>query len=242
MALVSGAIERIFDGGGDALGRVTGDAQGLRDLVGSLEADAKDVLREPEGVFLDGFDGAVTVLFVDFCGEVGADPAALEEDHHLLDRFLFEPGGFDHRDSFAADSAHFGQALGMVVDDVQCFGTEMGDDAFGRHRTDAFDQAAAKVFLDAGHGRGKDRTQADDGELFAILGVQVPVSVELDGFAYVNTDHRAHDRCLFLPVRQVTGRLFQRQFGDCIAVFFIVEGDALDDAAQQILHFAAHGC
>ena len=232
MALFPGPVKRKLDTGGDALGRVFSDSLGLRDPVCRQEANAINILGEPIRIPLHSFNSAVAVTFVDFCRQAGADTVALQKDHHLLDRFLLDPGGVDHRHSFLADPAHFGQPLRMAVNNIERFGAKMGDDALGSHRAYALDQATAQILLDAGYGRGQYRTHPGYGKLFAILRMHLPVAAQFHGLPNIDANHGAHDRRLFLPMGQMRRGPLRRQLGDGIAILFVMVGDAFDYAAQ----------
>ncbi len=77
---------------------------------------------------------------------------ALQEEHHLFDLLLLGPGPRDDLDALAAHAQHLVQALRLLLDDAQRVQPELAHDALGRDRTDALDQAAAQVLLQAGDG------------------------------------------------------------------------------------------
>ena len=205
------------------------DADRPRDLVRGDEADAEDVARQPVGVVLDDLDGVIAVGFVDLDGQAGGDAVALQEKHHLFDLLLFGPGAGDQIHPFAADAEHLVQALRFLFDDLQRFQPEFAHDAFGRHRADALDQPAAQVFLQAGDGGGQDRADRFSLELPAILGMRHPRAAQLDRLADIDAEHVADDR-------DRIARAVRRQLRDGVAVFFVVEGDAFDCAAQRFQH------
>ena len=71
----------------------------------------------------------------------------LQEDHDFFDGFLRGPGFFDHRDTLLGDAGNLDQAGAVPLDDVEGFQAEVRHDASGRHRANAFDEAAAQVLL-----------------------------------------------------------------------------------------------
>ena len=137
-----------------ALRRGRGDAELRGDLVGALEADAEDVDRELVGVLLDDRDRAILVGFVDAYGVRRGHAVGLEEEHHVLDAPLLDPR---RRDALAADGADpfdLGEALGLLVDDLQGLHAEVLHEALGHDLADAPDEPRAEVFLDPDESRG----------------------------------------------------------------------------------------
>jgi hypothetical protein len=155
----------------DPLRAVAGDPHAHGDRVGGLEADAPHVGREPVRLGAHHVHRLVAVLLVDPDGQRRGDPHALQEDHHLLDRLLFRPGGGDHRGALGAQAVHLDQAPGRVVDDVHDVDAEVLDHALGHHRADALDQPGSQVPLDALHGRGQHGGVGGHLELLAVPGV-----------------------------------------------------------------------
>jgi hypothetical protein len=62
----------------------------------------------------------------------------------------------DLLDAFGTDAVDFGQPLAVVLDDVEGVHAELGNDEFGKLRSDPLDKSAAEVLLQSeecgGHG------------------------------------------------------------------------------------------
>ena len=78
-------------------------------------------------------------------------------------------------DPLLTDAGHFDQPFGLAVNDLQRLHAEMGDNAFGRHRADAFDQAAAQVLFDPGDGGRQHAAHLFHRKLFAVFWVNRPL-------------------------------------------------------------------
>lgn len=63
---------------------VVGVAQVLCDGVGSLEADAPDVIGQAIGIVTDFFNALLAVFFKDLGSESGTDAMPLEKYHDVL--------------------------------------------------------------------------------------------------------------------------------------------------------------
>src|SRR5690606_29450190 len=131
VAVVGGLGQGVAQAGFDAFGAVVRDADGLGDGVGGLEADPPHVVGQAVGLGADDFDAAFAVLLEDAHRDGGGHADALQEDHHFFDDFLFFPGVGDHAGAFGAEAGDFGEAFGVVFDDVEGAGAEVVDDAFG---------------------------------------------------------------------------------------------------------------
>ena len=59
-------------------------------------------------------------------------------------------------DALGTNAVHLAEPLTVLLDDVEGVHAELGDDELGELRADAFDESAAKVFLQSeergGHG------------------------------------------------------------------------------------------
>jgi len=93
---------------------------------------------------------------------------ALQKEHHVLDGFLRRPGALDHRHAAFANARDLNQSFALFFDNGQRFQSEVRDNALRRHRADAFDQAAAQVFFQAGQGGRLRFLRRDDLELLAL--------------------------------------------------------------------------
>src|SRR5262249_29850441 len=90
----------------------------LRDLVGGLEADAVNLLRQEIGIGPDLFDGGFAVSLVNADRAAGAYAVGVEEDHDLADDLLFRPGFLDAAAPLRADAFDVLQSPRFVFDDV----------------------------------------------------------------------------------------------------------------------------
>ena len=104
------------------------------------------------------------------------DAVRLQEQHHVLDRFLLCPGLADARRAHRADAQHQPQLLRVMVEHVERLQPEFFDDAPGRDRADAFDQPGAEILFDALDGGGQDLLAAFGFELLAVLGMIHPLA------------------------------------------------------------------
>ena len=104
----------------------------------------------------------------------------LQKHHDLPDGFLIGPAGGDALDPLGTDAVECAQPLGSVLDDIEDLLTERRDQLLGEMRADAFDHAAAKVFLDAFERAGRQDLQEGRPELQAVLAVSVPPAAGLD--------------------------------------------------------------
>ena len=193
VALIGEVAQRVDHAGRHARGRIVRQAQIVRDLVGGLEADAVDVLRQTIGIGLHQIDRGVAVLLVDFDGEAGVDAVALQKQHHLLDRFLFVPGAGDGGGALGADAQHLADALRRMIEHVQRFQAKALDDARGGDRADAFDQAGAEIFLEPFDRGGQHLLALFGFELLAVLRVGDPLALQAQRFAGGDFRQRADD-------------------------------------------------
>ena len=128
---------------------VVRDANLLRDLVGGLEADAVDVLRQAIGVGLDLVDCALAVGLVDAHRPARADAVGVEEHHDFADDFLLGPRFLNAMAALRPDAVHVLQPGGLLLDDVENLLAEFYDQLLGVNGTNALNHAAAQIFLDA---------------------------------------------------------------------------------------------
>ena len=180
-------VHRLQQGIGDAgpgadHGRLR-DAQLFGDLVGGLEADAPDIAGEPVGVLGHQRDRVRPVGLVDAHGTRRAHTMALEEHHDLADGFLVGPGGGNACHAFGADAAHLGQALRLLLDDVEDGFPERRDQPLGEMRADTLHQTRAEIFLNALQGRGGCRFQEIGRELLSMVAMRGPPPAGLDELA-----------------------------------------------------------
>ena len=91
VALVGQFLQDVLQAGLGAQFGLLADAQALGDLVGGLEADARDISGQPVWVLGDLLDRLVPVRLVDAKGPAGADAVAVQKDHDLPDHLLLVP-------------------------------------------------------------------------------------------------------------------------------------------------------
>ena len=80
---------------------------------------------------------------------------------------------------FFPDAFHFSEALGLLVDDVEGFLAEPGDQALGHDRSDPLDEAGPQVFFDPQDARRNHGLVGLDLELVAVRGVGRPIAPEV---------------------------------------------------------------
>ncbi len=158
----------------DALRAVMRNPDGLGDRVRRPETDSPHVGRQPVRLLAHHIDGAVGVLLVDPHRERGGHPDALEEDHHLLDRFLFLPGGRDRLRALGPEFGNLDQPVRLLFDDVEGIGPEMLDYPFGEFRPDSLDKPRTEIAADALDRRRQYGRVVLDVELPAELRVRAP--------------------------------------------------------------------
>ena len=110
-----------------------------RDGVGSLEADAPDVIGEAVGIGLHLVDALLAISLVDLSSVGGADSIALKEDHHVLDVELLHPRVVDLLDTLGTDAVYLAEPLAVLLDDFESVHAELGDDEFRELWTDTLD-------------------------------------------------------------------------------------------------------
>ncbi len=190
VAVVGRLRQGVGQAGLDPLRAVPGDADRGGDRVGGLEADAPYVGGQPVRLGPDHGDRRVAVLLVDPHRQRRRHPDALEEDHHLLDRLLFGPGGGDHRGALGTQPVDLDQPAGLVLDDVHDVHAEMRHHSFGHHRADALDQPRSQVLLDAGGGGGQHGGIGVHLELPAVLRVAGPAAAQPQELAHLRAQQR----------------------------------------------------
>ena len=160
------------------------------DRVRGLEPDPPHVGRQPVRLMAHDGDRRVAVLLVDPHRQRRGHPDALQEDHHLLDRLLFGPGGGDHRGALGAQPVDLDQPARLVLDDVHDVHAEMRDHALGHHRADALDQPRAQVLLDARDRGGQHRGIGVHLELPAVLRVGRPAAAQPQELPHLRAQQR----------------------------------------------------
>src|SRR5690606_37909814 len=225
VGVAGGLGQGVAQAGCDAFEDVGRDGDGLGDGVGGLEADPPHVVGQAVGLGADDFDAAFAVLLEDAHRDGGGHADALQEDHHFFDDFLFFPGVGDHAGAFGAEAGDFGEAFGVVFDDVEGAGAEVVDDAFGHFGADAFDEAGAEVAADALDGGGQDGGVGPDLELAAVAGVGGPAAGEPERLAHLGAEQGADDGEEF-------GRAAGGHAGDGVAAVLVGVGDAFEDGFE----------
>ena len=99
------------------------------------------------------------------------------------------------------------------------------DDPAGKLRPDSPDQPASQIFLDPVNRRRKGLLESFQGELTAVLRVDLPVSLQLQDASHMNLRHEAdHGDQVPEPLCPATDHR--------VAVLLIMIGDALHDTAK----------
>ena len=181
VARVAGAVEQIQHARFDALRRVAGHAQLFGDLVGALERDAGNVLRQPVGVFAENGHGLVAVMFVDADGLADADAMALQKQHDRLNGPLFLPCRTQLRRAFPANARNRLQPFGLFADNAQGVDAERFDQPLREFGPDAGNQSRPEVLLDAADRVGQNGLVALHTQLPAEFRIIHPPAPEADG-------------------------------------------------------------
>src|SRR6516162_5114100 len=95
MPLASGLQQHMGQPRAGPQQRIVRDSYLLRDLVGSTEADAVDVLGQGVWVGAHLGDGIFAVGLVNTHGPAGTHAVGMEKDHNLTNYFLLGPGFLD---------------------------------------------------------------------------------------------------------------------------------------------------
>ena len=136
-------VQRVQDSASQPHKFLFADSQLFRDLVGCLEADAPDIIRQPVGIFLDNADTVAAVGLKNLRGVGGADLMALEKKHDILDLLLLLPALFDALHPNLPDALHLQQRIRMLLYHVQRIFAEFLDDALREFRPHALYQTGA---------------------------------------------------------------------------------------------------
>src|SRR5437868_15405977 len=107
----------------------------------------------------------------------------MEEDHDLADHLLFRPGILDQSPAHRANAFDILQPGRLLLDNIENFLAEFMDQLFGISWPDAFDHAAAQIFLDAFFGSRSCAGERVGAELEAELAVALPASLRRQPFA-----------------------------------------------------------
>ena len=143
------------------------------------------------------------------------------------------PAGADLRDLGAAELRHFGEARGLVLQNVHRLLAKGLDDATGEHRTDALDQPRSEIALNPLERARGDADELVGLELAAVDLVLDPGADRLHVLALPDrlgaADDGDHGRTGELEVAR------QLDVQDGVAVFVVVEDDALDRPLDRLL-------
>ena len=199
VALVGPLQQQVLQGGLGPVGRVLVYPHLPGDPVGGDETDPPHVLGQPVGVFLDHLHRILAVGSVDAGGVGGADPVALQEQHHAPYVLLLHPGPFDALHPAGPDPRRLGQSFRLLVDHSQGLVAESVHQPSGKHRADALDQARGQV---AAHGIGAGGqlgAVAVSPELIAVDGMVYPSALQVQPLSRLNPRHgsgNGHQVCL----------------------------------------------
>ena len=117
----------------------------------------------------------------------------LEKYHDFPYGSLIGPAGGDSLHSLGSDTVKFAQPLGGILDNIEYLLTKRPDQLLCEMRADAFDHAAAKVFLDAIEGTGRHHLQEGRFELNAVLPVVISPPAGLDELSRLDGCGRSED-------------------------------------------------
>ena len=152
MPLVGELVERIDDAALASADVIVGISHVFGDGIGGFESDAPDVVRQAIRILLYLLYGFLAVSLVNLGGVGAAHAIALQEDHDVLDVLLLFPRLGDEVDAFFADSIDFSEPLDILLYNLQRLLPELSHNLLGIYGTDALDETAAQVFLDAHDG------------------------------------------------------------------------------------------
>src|SRR2546423_5378285 len=110
----------------------------------------------------------------------------MEKDHDLANNLLLGPGIFDALPAHGADAIDIFEAAGFILDNIENPLAKFVDELFGVSWANAFDHAAAQIFLDAfasGRRRGLEQVGL---ELKAELTIADPFALGGQPFAGID--------------------------------------------------------
>ena len=136
MALACLLQQQVLQGGLGPVGRMLVYPHLTGDLVGGDETDPPHVLGQPVGILLNDPHRVLSVGLVDAGGVGGADPVALQEQHHAPYLLLLLPCPFDALHPAGSDPRSLGQTLRLLIDHLQGVVAETVHQPSGKHRAD----------------------------------------------------------------------------------------------------------
>ena len=116
VALAGPLQQQVLQGGLGPVGRMFVYPHLPGDLVGGDETNPPHVLGQPVGVLLNDLHRVLAVCLVDAGGVGGADPVALQEQHHIAYLLLLHPGPLDALRPARPDPRRLGQTLRLLID------------------------------------------------------------------------------------------------------------------------------
>ena len=177
-------FERVGNGGAGAKRRIFWNANGERDAVGRRETNAPDVAAKFIGVGLDDGDGVGSITANNLRHLCDADAVGLTEDHVLAHRFVGVPTFTDLCNFCRAEFGNFGQACGLMREDVEGLFAEGLDDAMREDFANAADEARGEIAFDAIEGFWREAGDGIGFELFTVNFVDDPLAFGADVFAF----------------------------------------------------------
>ena len=235
MPVVHRLGERVGDPGTDADQRGLLDAELGCDLIGGAKPDAADVASQPVRVLRDQPNGIDAIGLVDAHRARGADAVAVQEQHDLPDHLLLGPARDHSLSALRTDPGHLTQAARLLLDDFEHGFGEGSDQLLRVDRPDAADHAGPEIFLDPLDRRRRRRLEERRLELDAVRAVVDPSPARLDELA--GRDHRGvaedSDQVALTPGLDLQ---------NAEPVLVVMEGDALDQAGQDLYRGARPRC
>ena len=193
MALVGLLQQQVLQGRLGPVGRVLVYPHLPGDPVGGDETDPPHVLGQPVGVLLNDFHRILAVGLVDAGGVGGADPVALQKQHHAPYLLLFLPSPPDALHPAGPDPRRLGQSLRLLIDHPQCLVAEAVHQPSGKHRADALDQAGGQVTAHGIGAGGQLGAVAVSPELVAVDGMIYPPAPQVQPLSRLNSRHGPSD-------------------------------------------------
>ena len=149
----------------------------------------------------------------------------MEEHHDFANEPLFEPRFLDFAPAAGADPADFFESARIALDHVENLFAEMADEFLRVNRTNAFDHAAAKIFLEAFARGGRNCFSELSFELQAVFAVSHPMAFRGDPFAGGNRRERGDNRDEIAMTLHFHAKNTE-------ASLFLEESDALDETGD----------
>ena len=166
----------------------------FRNHICRLKTNPPDIIGQAVRIFFNNIDAFAAIGLINFGGVGSADFVALQKKHDILDLFLVLPAFFDPVYADFSDSFYVKQGIRIFFDHIQCVLPEFLDNTLCKFGPYAFYQTGTEIlFYSVNRGR-KRLFKFFHGELFSVLGVHFPETIQRQYGANMGIRHGAYDR------------------------------------------------